>query len=336
MTTSVRPKRDWLRAFLPVILVVVVIVGGLLVLTARGAAPTKVQSWSAPVRIDDGVSASSHTGYSVSCPVKSFCLVATGYGTVYFWRSGKWSPPQSIAAGGSLDAVSCATSNFCVVVSDAGQAIIFNGQLWTQLEMIGPPAAYHVSCPTTSFCAAVGASDLPGKPSTIATFNGNAWSSQQTSTTGTTNDRLMDVSCTASRFCVAVNLDGQILTFTGTQWLPSLTKGPTGLISVSCVTENHCRALADSGASMTLQGKAWSAPSVIPGFKNMFGYSVACSSAENCVAMGLSGQATNWSSGKWSKPVAVFPGGFMSDVQVSCAKSGACMAVNALGISANY
>jgi len=328
--------RDRLRTFLPVILVAVVMMGSSSVLNGRAVAATNNKQWTAPVRIDARQSSSNQTGYSVSCPVVDFCLAANGNGSVAFLRHGRWSSPQSLEAGGSLDAVSCPTVTFCVVVSGAGQAVIFNGHSWSPTEKVGPEGAYHVSCPTTSFCAAVGASGLPGKPSTIATFDGHSWSWHQTSTTGTTNDRLMDVSCATSRFCVAVNLDGQILTFTGMRWLPSPTRGPKGLISVSCVTQTNCMALADSGAFLMLREKGWSTPRVIPGFRDSFAYSVACASTKECAAIGLSGQAAVWSAGRWSKPIVVFPGGFMAGVQVACTKSGACVAVNDRGSSASY
>ena len=65
----------------------------------------------------------------------------------------------------------------------------YDGRAWSQPVRIGPPATYEVSCPTTHFCAAVGANGLAGAPSTIATLEHGTWSSSEASTTGAALDR---------------------------------------------------------------------------------------------------------------------------------------------------
>jgi hypothetical protein len=273
------------------------------------AAVANVSKWSTPIHLDPFTTSGGQTGYSVSCPSADFCAVADGYGHVIFRRSGQWSTPQAVAAGGSFDSVSCLSATFCVAMA-SGEAVTFDGHSWSKKVRAGPDATYKVSCATTKFCVAVGASGLPGKPSTIATFNGHAWSSRQTSPSGAFDDRLMDVSCATSKFCVAVNLDGQILTFNGTRWVPNRRTGPNGLISVSC------------------HGPAWSPSATIPGFAKAFAYSVSCASTTKCVTVGLSGRAISWTAGQWSKPVTIFPGGAVAGVMVACSPSNACVAVN--------
>jgi hypothetical protein len=314
------------------ILVTLMTLATLFAFVENAGAATNVSKWSTPIRVDPGGTANNQTAYSVSCPTTAFCLVTGGNGHVVYRRSGNWSSPQAVQAGGTFDSVSCRSATFCVAVT-SGQAVTYNGHSWSKAQKVGPEATYKISCPTTSFCAAVGASGMLGKPSTIATFNGHSWSSKQTSTTGTLDDRLMDVSCATSTFCVAVNFDGQILTFNGAKWAPSRVTGPKGLISVSCATQEFCMAMTDSGLSITFHGKGWSPSAIIPKFASAFAYSVSCASSTACVAIGLTGAAISWNAGRWSKPVTVFPGEPVAGVAVACSPSNVCVAVNDQGRS---
>lgn len=327
MTVTVRPHQYHDRRALSRVLLTATTLVVLSAFIGSTAAVANVSKWSTPIHLDPFTTSGGQTGYSVSCPSADFCAVADGYGHVIFRRSGQWSTPQAVAAGGSFDSVSCLSATFCVAMA-SGEAVTFDGHSWSKKVRAGPDATYKVSCATTKFCVAVGASGLPGKPSTIATFNGHAWSSRQTSPSGAFDDRLMDVSCATSKFCVAVNLDGQILTFNGTRWVPNRRTGPNGLISVSCVTKEFCLAVTDSGHSITYHGPAWSPSATIPGFAKAFAYSVSCASTTKCVTVGLSGRAISWTAGQWSKPVTIFPGGAVAGVMVACSPSNACVAVN--------
>jgi len=317
---------------LPRILVALITLATLSVVIASAGAATKVSKWSTPIRVDPGGGPNNQTTYSVSCPTTAFCLVAGGNSQMVYRRSGNWSSPQTVNAGGTFDSVSCRSATFCVAMT-SGHAVTYNGHSWSKAQKVGPEATYKISCPTTSFCAAVGASGMPGKPSTVATYNGHSWSSTQVSTTGTLDDRLMGVSCASSTFCVAVNLDGQILTFNGAKWAPSRVTGPKGLISVSCATPEFCMAVTDSGHSTTFRGKGWSPSANIPKFASAFAYSISCASRTACVAIGLTGEAISWYAGRWSQPVRVFPGAPVAGVAVACSPSNVCVAVNDQGRS---
>lgn len=289
--------------------------------------------WSTATRIDASSASRSEVTYAVSCPTPSFCVVVNGNGDANLWRDGKWSSSTSLHAGGSLSSVSCPTKSRCVAVSDGGQAVSYDGHAWTSVGPVGPQATYVVSCAGTSFCAAVGANGVAGKPSTLATYNGSTWSSKQTARGGA-NDRLMSVSCVSPTFCVAVNFDGQFLMFNGTSWKAGKRTGPKKLISVSCVTRAFCMAVSVSGLEATFNGTRWTS-GLIPMYKSAFAYSVSCASGSSCVVVGLSGAATTWNAGMWSKPVAVLPGGYVAGVNVSCSST-SCMAVDDKGESATY
>jgi len=304
-------------------------------LTSGATAATSSDKWTPPVLIGSKGSSATQVSYSISCPTSTFCVAVNGDGQVLYDRSGVWSTPQSLALGGSIDSVSCPSKTFCVAVA-AGEAAEYNGRVWSPAARIGPQRdTYKVSCPSSTFCAAVGANVVAGKPSALMTFNGRSWTTYKTTSTGSINDRLLSVSCSTARFCMATNFDGQILSFNGSKWNLSQSSAPKFLISVSCTGQKFCVAVATTGKTMTFHGKSWSAPKLIPAFMSAGAYAVACASAEECSVIGLSGAVTSWSSGQWSSPSMVFPGGYVGGVAISCSTKSNCVAVNDRGMSSS-
>jgi hypothetical protein len=297
---------------------------------------TSGTTWSAPVRVgSNGSSSPPSSLYGVSCPNAASCIAVDENGSALFWHGRKWwSGPQPVGAGGTLSSISCPSTTFCVAVSVSGSAVIYDGHAWSSPLPLGPAATYKVSCPTVTFCAAVGANGTAGAASTLATFDGQSWSTQQTSPGGL-KDRLLDVSCATRKFCVAVNLDGKTLVFDGQRWSNVAVDGPPGMISVSCASSTFCLAITDSGASAVFDGTSWSPPADIPAFASAFAYSVSCGSTTRCTAFGLSGMAVTWQQGRWSTPVRVFPGAFSATLAVSCVAPDTCMAVNSKGEAAS-
>ena len=304
------------------------------VVGVASAADATSKKWSTPVEIEGQIPAGGSLNLSeVSCSSSTFCVAVDSLGAALFWHGSNWSGHHHVNANGSLDSVSCPSTTYCVVVSDAGKAVTYNGGAWTPSKTIGPEDSYRISCPSVSFCAAVGANGLPGKPSTIATFNGHSWSSHLTSTSGKLNDRLLGVSCASATYCVAVNYNGQILNFNGSRWSAIPTLGPKGLTSVSCASSSFCLAVTASGESIVIHRTKWSGTATIPGFQGGFAYSVSCASSRDCVVAGLDGQIDTWLAGKWSKPVKVFAGRFNALVSTSCSHKGYCMVITSSGKS---
>ena len=301
--------------------------------TAIAATPDS--HWSRAIPIDSRIVASNQVTYAVACSNSTFCAAVNGNGDANLLRDGKWSSSVPLNAGGSLSTVSCPTRTRCVALADGGKAVLFNGHTWTGLGSVGPEASYSISCVGNAFCAAVGANGVAGKPSTVATFNGEKWSSRQVKTTGRTNDRLMSVSCASAIFCMAVNLDGHNLTFNGDSWKSSKKVGPKGLIAVSCASRSFCLAVTLAGIEAIYNGTTWSS-SPIPQFENKFAYTVSCASTVECTVVGLTGAAISWSAGTWSKPVTVFPGGSVSGVNIACSSNQSCVAVDNRGESVTY
>ena len=97
-------------------------------------------------------------------PEPSFCAgeklpsANAGLGTLQAGSAGpSWSQPALIDAnGGGLTSVSCPSSSFCVAVG-GGDALTWNGTSWSQPVPIDPNGYGHtsVSCPSSSFCVAV-------------------------------------------------------------------------------------------------------------------------------------------------------------------------------------
>jgi hypothetical protein len=110
--------------------------------------------WSRATSIDPNRGFSS-----ISCPTTTFCAAVDDSGNALIDESGRWSTPDYAKplSRGSLTGVSCAAPEFCVAVDLGGAAYIWDGSQWSPPETISDQVAFSsVSCPTTSFCAAVG------------------------------------------------------------------------------------------------------------------------------------------------------------------------------------
>jgi hypothetical protein len=77
--------------------------------------------------------------------------------------------PSPVLLGESGQSVSCPTASFCIALGD-GSAVTFNGRSWSRPKNLHTfQGLQSVSCPSSSFCAAVGAGQG-------ITFNGRDWS----------------------------------------------------------------------------------------------------------------------------------------------------------------
>jgi hypothetical protein len=302
-------------------------------LGGTASAAPKSGSWSKAQAIE----ARDRSSLSVvSCPSTTLCAAVDNNGDVHFWKNGAWLAPQYLNAGGSLSSISCTSTAFCMAMSVGGEAMAYNGRSWNSAGSAGPQETYEISCRSVTFCAAVGANGLPGKPSWLAVYNGHSWSSQKTISTGKMNDRVLDVSCATTSYCVAVNWNGKILTYDGSRWATLSKVGPSGLISVSCVSASFCLAISDKGSSLVIHGDTWTDVTKIPSLAGAFAYSVSCASTKECVAIGLNGQGAAWRDGSWSDAQTVFVGTFFSGVSVSCVANQQCMAIDSKDKSSLY
>ena len=316
---------------------------------AASAASPALPAWSTPSRIEPGGTGAGYDSvYGVSCPTTRTCIAVDETGKALTWRGGRWSAPQTVDDGNTLNSVSCPSTTFCVATA-SGQASVFDGRSWGAARTVGAPATYRVSCPTTTFCGAVGATGYPGQPSIVATFDGTAWASSATQSTGTLEDRLLDLSCPQAGRCTAVNHDGQVLRLAGGRWAPQRQRIEPGASAVSCPTVAFCMAVGSSYVGVfhvssrlipawyaTETGGHWSAARPVPGMKASIFLSVSCPTTGQCMVVGLSGKATQWRNGSWATPQMAFPGRVSATVDVSCPAVNRCMAVNSQGFASVF
>ena len=135
------------------------------------------------------------------------------------------------------------------------------------------------------------------------------------------------VSCPSTSFCVAVDNDGNAVTYNGSSWgAPTGIDSDVSLTSVSCPSTSFCLALARDGNVVTYNGSSWSA-SASTSYVGEGGLSsVSCASASFCVAVGASGLAETYNGSSWSAPTSLASeeGGLNS---VSCPSASFCVAV---------
>ena len=207
-----------------------------------------------------------------------------------------------------------------------------------------------VSCPSATFCVAVGESD----GTLIESWNGSAWS-PVLSLSLSSGSQLDGVACTSPAFCVAVGFDGPnqdtiIESWDGSAW--SLGSNPNNvpalgeLHDVSCTSISSCVAVGCSGCncfqctSDTLveswNGIAWSVVSSPNGSQSVFNNlaGVSCSSPDFCVAVGATGSnmlLESWNGSAWSIVASPSPGVGASLNGVSCTSASFCIVVGGDG-----
>ncbi|HEX4491553.1 MAG TPA: hypothetical protein VH914_10140 [Acidimicrobiia bacterium] len=217
--------------------------------------------------------------------------------------------------------------------------IVKTPALGTGMEMLG------VSCPTATFCMAVGQSG----GTAAAKWDGTEWSTVPTvDPSGTFADWLTDISCVSSDFCVAVgerfssqagNDPTLIETWNGTSWSLTDTSALTsegGLNGVACTSTTACVAVGGGPIAALWDGVQWTA-STVPA-PSAFGgdlEDISCPSPSACVAVGTYNTAPNaqgtlvesWDGSAWTQSQSPSPGIDPNLTDVSCASTTACLAV---------
>jgi hypothetical protein len=242
--------------------------------------------------------------------------------------SASWSAPVHIA-GGELNGVSCPSSSFCAAVGEDGQAFTYNGGSWSSGTTIdGTNDLRAVSCPTGSFCAAV------GDAGQIVTFDGTSWG---TPVQLSPPVNLTSVSCPIASFCVAAGEDylgggGTSTIYNGATWT-----GPTpleqsfgALLSVSCTSASFCMATGGDEEAFTYRDGTWEEPPMLVGLMAVGG--VACVSETFCQAISY-GDAYPFTGTSWGAGHEIVEFGLRG---ISCPATSFCMTVGAIGQVASY
>jgi hypothetical protein len=285
------------------------------------------------------------------------------------------TPNPKEAKSSSLSRVSCTTPEACTAtgqsVNSSGTEVPLAERLsvktWSIQETVNPTGAKGaslpgVACTGAEVCYAAGRYvNSSGMEVPLAeSWNGKAWSTQETQTPKETNGSLPGVWCTGSEACTAVghylNSSGTEVTLAesskGSEWSREETVTPTGaksssLASVSCSAAEACTAVGhyvnSSSVEVTLaerwNGKEWVIQSTVTptGAKSSSLASVSCSAAAACMAVGhfvnSSGVevtlSESWNGTSWSLKEPPNPTGAKGSSLggVSCTTSEACTAV---------
>jgi hypothetical protein len=178
-----------------------------------------------------------------------------------------------------------------------------------------------ISCPSASFCAAVGAPTDTSGTGYGWTFHAGSWSAP---VAVDPTAALVAVSCASASFCVAPDLNAGFTTFNGSSWSPLEPLDPDGVpVAISCPSVTFCMAVGQESvstssvvsfdaASWVFNGSTWSAPMFVA--SSAFLSSVSCPSSTYCVAVGGDetnngagppGLAVTYDGSGWHRPVAV-------------------------------
>jgi len=291
---------------------------------------------------------------AVSCPSARACLAvgATDQGggvgsTAAQSNRGRWAsvnvPQITVPAQTDLSSVSCPSAMTCLAVGWFGDAFgsniyaplaeIWNGTTWTDQSIpslfpIGEATLTSISCPSATYCMAVGQSSY-GLVS--VDWNGTNWRVENIPS-GSTNQaalaalELTDVSCGSPTFCVAIG-PGKLSAFwNGTSWtVNSILGAATG---VSCVSSTFCVAIATSAGNSIAEvwnGAHWATEPMPAIPANAIGLvGVSCATPSSCMAVGAgpypSGSMTElWNGATWTiEPTPSPPGGVLYLRSVSC------------------
>jgi len=124
---------------------------------------------------------------NIACPTTGFCMATDNQGQAYTYNNGSWS--HGVAIAGKVQyvnasALDCQSSNFCMEIQSVGSgsavagnqttAYTYNGTAWTKNHVFANTHAVFdsVSCPTTTFCMAVGGQGSGSPTPYYATYGG--------------------------------------------------------------------------------------------------------------------------------------------------------------------
>jgi hypothetical protein len=288
--------------------------------TATAGALPPAQGWTsteAPLPADAGNGSTNPHVYlaSTSCPSTSGCVAAG------------WYSDTAGQVWGLIEQQSGSGWNVIEAPQPANAGTGANQGLWLGSSGCGLSSPCRaVSCPTASFCVAVGQYQITttDNAAVIETLSGGSWTAMQAPVPGDAAAgpspqpfaALQSVWCASPTSCVAVgsyvnasgNTAGFIDTLSGTTWATATTPVPSdaaGTLSdlkgVSCPTASSCVATGTyrttaggiDGLFAMLAGSTWTASAAPAATNAATGasqvtqpFQVACASAASCVVAG--------------------------------------------------
>jgi hypothetical protein len=166
---------------------------------------------------------------------------------------------------------------------------------WSPGVQIGAQENTVISCPTATFCMAVGAG-------VAYTLSATGWSSGSVLPLAQ-GDRVAALSCATSTNCMAVSADGDAFAYSAGVWSAGASIGNVGtrLTDVSCPTASFCVAVDSGGSEYTYDDSTWSGGNTLDssGVDPLF-TSVSCATPNFCVALDGDGNEYMDLNGTWS------------------------------------
>ncbi len=242
-----------------------------------------------------------------ACATTSNCVVVGDNGSLAVTHDGgyHWTTPTGGASNYSYNRVVCTGGSLCIasgVDDNSNEAISYSsdsGATWrNSTTPHSSTSVMGVSCPTTTYCVAVGNFN----PGLQISTDGGASFTALSGLTLPAKYYLRGVSCVSRNSCLAAgyqqNAQGGVYPFSiatndGAKW----TQLPPGkvagaLMSVSCTAPGRCAALGVDGNFNTLlsttinNGVAWSVLSKAATGGATAAFALTCSTTTQCVAVG--------------------------------------------------
>jgi photosystem II stability/assembly factor-like uncharacterized protein len=280
---------------------------------------------------------------SVQCPSGTVCYAAGDRGVVVKSTDGgrNWAYLRSTASN-PIYGLSCPTTSVCYATDIYAHVVktTDGGSTWTWQRTpvttpgVGVPGSggpnpfaglFAISCLDADKCVAVGGFPPTGTdPPIVATTDGGATWTLETSNSGAGN-YLHGVTCVAgSTTCYAVGRGGSIVTTPDmANWTKMTSNTTSALNSVTCTSTTSCVASGQNGTIDVLSGGTWTASSGNGG--GAFLASVTCLNATTCYAAGKQGVTLATTDGlTWTQQAG---GGTTQQVNaISCPSTSVCFA----------
>jgi len=230
-----------------------------------------------------------------------------------------WSSPSSIDSTRGLGSVSCPTTSFCAAVDAYGYAVLYSGSGWsTPSDIDGSSSIAAVSCTSSSFCMAVDGHGYYLK------YNGSSWTKYSHYDT---YQIPISLSCLTSSFCLAVDSGGRVYITSngGTSWTHH-SLGTAQLQAVTCLSASFCEVVDVAGDGFTYNGSTWSSATST---NVLWPLSLSCTSSTFCVDVGFHGYVSIFNGSTWSPETLVDPSSSLKSV--ACVSSSFCEEVDTVG-----
>jgi RHS repeat-associated protein len=236
------------------------------------------------------------------------------------YNGSAWSTPSDIDSTRSVNAVSCTSSTFCVAVGASGYAAIYTGSWASASDVDSSRSIDAVDCVSTTFCVT---GDTAG------------YSAKYTGTWATATDidstrSIATIACTSSTFCVTGDTTGFSAKYTGSWATATDIDSSRSIKRVACVSSSFCLTIEGSGYSAKYSG-SWAAATDIDGSTAL--ESLVCISSSDCLASDASGNVFTYTS-SWSVATDVDMARSISSI--SCPTTTFCAAVDASGYITLY